>query len=443
MPIRPTSPCASPERAASKGSARYDGADLDVLGSARRGLVGALAVIDCDVEEIIERHSHGIILGAVRDVRRRSRRRRRARLRPRPLRQPQPSLSGIDCRMSADSRRAVFNLHPDAHRIASDAEAIRVAQTLAAEFAVEAADRDRTRRLPAAELDRFSGSGLWGITVPKAYGGAGVSLRDPGRGDRHHLGRRPLDRPDPAEPSGGARRDPGHRQAKSRSGSGSAACSQGYRLGNAFSEKPTASTSAPSRPRLAPRRATVLSSTARSSTPPGALFAHFIHIGARRRGGPRASRHRGARTRRASPSSTTGRASASARRRAAMCDRQCPRRARGRDPGLSRAASRPSSNGCVSQIIQAAVDARHRARRDRRDDPLRARPSRGPGSTAARSTRTRTSSRSAQIGDLEVKLHAAEALLEHRRPGHRRHPRRPERRRAAPRRPSRSPKPRC
>ena len=62
-----------------------------------------------------------------------------------------------------------------AHVIASDAEAIAVAKSLAAEFAAGAAERDRDRRLPAAELDRFSQSGLWAITVPKTYGGAGVS----------------------------------------------------------------------------------------------------------------------------------------------------------------------------------------------------------------------------------------------------------------------------
>ena len=69
-----------------------------------------------------------------------------------------------------------FELNPNAHRIASDQEALAVARELAAEFAREAAKRDRERRLPAKELDRFSGSGLWGITVPKAYGGAGVSF---------------------------------------------------------------------------------------------------------------------------------------------------------------------------------------------------------------------------------------------------------------------------
>lgn len=62
-----------------------------------------------------------------------------------------------------------------AHIIRSDAEAISVARALAQRFAVEAAVRDRERRLPLAELDEFSASGLWGITIPRAYGGAGVS----------------------------------------------------------------------------------------------------------------------------------------------------------------------------------------------------------------------------------------------------------------------------
>ena len=52
-----------------KGTARYEGADWVTMGSGASGLAGALAVIDCQVEEIIERHGHGIVLGAVRDVR--------------------------------------------------------------------------------------------------------------------------------------------------------------------------------------------------------------------------------------------------------------------------------------------------------------------------------------------------------------------------------------
>lgn len=62
-----------------------------------------------------------------------------------------------------------------AHRIADDAEAIAAAKALAREFAAGAAARDRERRLPLEEIERFSQSGLWAITVPKDYGGAGVS----------------------------------------------------------------------------------------------------------------------------------------------------------------------------------------------------------------------------------------------------------------------------
>ena len=62
-----------------------------------------------------------------------------------------------------------------AHIIRDDAEAIRVAHRLAEGFAREASIRDRERRLPVKELDQFSQSGLWGITVPKAFGGAEVS----------------------------------------------------------------------------------------------------------------------------------------------------------------------------------------------------------------------------------------------------------------------------
>lgn len=62
-----------------------------------------------------------------------------------------------------------------AHRIADDAEALTVARQLAEEFAVGAAERDRNRTLPIAELDRYSQSGLWSITVPRDYGGADVS----------------------------------------------------------------------------------------------------------------------------------------------------------------------------------------------------------------------------------------------------------------------------
>jgi SfnB family sulfur acquisition oxidoreductase len=64
-----------------------------------------------------------------------------------------------------------------AHRIKDDAEAIAVAKQLAVQFGQEAALRDAERRLPIDELNAFSQSGLWGITIPKQYGGAEVSYR--------------------------------------------------------------------------------------------------------------------------------------------------------------------------------------------------------------------------------------------------------------------------
>ncbi|MCY1400156.1 Dibenzothiophene desulfurization enzyme C [compost metagenome] len=59
--------------------------------------------------------------------------------------------------------------------IESDAHALTVASELAAILRNDSALRDRERRLPHAELALFSRSGLWGISVPKAFGGAGVS----------------------------------------------------------------------------------------------------------------------------------------------------------------------------------------------------------------------------------------------------------------------------
>ncbi len=64
-----------------------------------------------------------------------------------------------------------------AHRIKDDAEAIQVAKQLAEKFAKEASVRDTERLLPIEELNAFSQSGLWAITIPRQYGGADVSFR--------------------------------------------------------------------------------------------------------------------------------------------------------------------------------------------------------------------------------------------------------------------------
>ncbi|MCC2268884.1 SfnB family sulfur acquisition oxidoreductase [Streptomyces sp. CT1-17] len=61
-----------------------------------------------------------------------------------------------------------------AHVIADDAEALAVATALADEFRPGASARDSERRLPRAELDRLSASGLLAVTVPADHGGADV-----------------------------------------------------------------------------------------------------------------------------------------------------------------------------------------------------------------------------------------------------------------------------
>lgn len=59
--------------------------------------------------------------------------------------------------------------------IINDLDALAVARRLAEQFAVDAAARDRDRRLPWEELDAFVASGLWAMTVPREYGGPAVS----------------------------------------------------------------------------------------------------------------------------------------------------------------------------------------------------------------------------------------------------------------------------
>ena len=62
-----------------------------------------------------------------------------------------------------------------AHVIKTDAEAIAVAEKLAAEFRKGDALRDRERQWPVQELDAFSQSGLWSLNVPKEFGGPELS----------------------------------------------------------------------------------------------------------------------------------------------------------------------------------------------------------------------------------------------------------------------------
>jgi SfnB family sulfur acquisition oxidoreductase len=64
-----------------------------------------------------------------------------------------------------------------AHIIKTEQEAVDAARALATRFRETAGERDRDRRLPWAELDESLATGLWGITIPREYGGPFVRQR--------------------------------------------------------------------------------------------------------------------------------------------------------------------------------------------------------------------------------------------------------------------------
>jgi len=51
-----------------KGVERFTGAEWTTRASGVPLLVGALAAIDCEVEDVVERHSHAIVIGRVLDI---------------------------------------------------------------------------------------------------------------------------------------------------------------------------------------------------------------------------------------------------------------------------------------------------------------------------------------------------------------------------------------
>ena len=299
-----------------------------------------------------------------------------------------------------------FNLAPDAHVIASDNEAIATARRLAAEFAVGAAERDRIRRLPVAELDAFSGSGLWGITIPKRYGGAGVSLAtlaeviatisaaDPSLGQmpQNHLAALDVIRVT---------------ASAEQKALWFGRVLKGYRLGNAFSEAKSRHVGAFETTLRRDGERFVVNGEKFYAT--GALFAHFIHIGAVDESG---NVHL-AIVPRDAPGPTIIDSWSSFGQRTTASGNVLVQDVRLGPEGVIPAylgAGRPSSNGSVSQIIQAAVDAGiARAAIADTIDFVR--------------TRTRPWIDSGQVhgyediftihqvGDLQIRLHAAEALL--------------------------------
>jgi SfnB family sulfur acquisition oxidoreductase len=300
-----------------------------------------------------------------------------------------------------------FELKPNAHRIASDSEALAVARELAAEFAQEAAQRDRERRLPAKELDRFSGSGLWGITVPKAYGGAGVSFAtlaeviaiisaaDPSLGQlpQNHLAALDAIRVTASE-------------EQKLLWFGRAL--QGYRLGNAFSEAKSKHVGAFETTVRRDGASFVVNGEKFYAT--GALFAHFIHIGAVDENG---NVHL-AIAPRAAPGLTIIDNWSSFGQRTTASGNVLINNVRVGPEAVIPAylgGVRPSSNGSVSQIIQAAVDAG--IARGAIEETIRfVRSHARPWIDSRQEHGYEDVFTIAQIGDLEVKLHAAEAVLE-------------------------------
>ena len=83
------------------------------------------------------------------------------------------ALAALD--LDADEFRAPPLRSPAARRIKDDSEALAVAEDVSGELARRAVERDRERILPYEEMELVSDAGLLAITVPKAYGGPGVS----------------------------------------------------------------------------------------------------------------------------------------------------------------------------------------------------------------------------------------------------------------------------
>ncbi|WP_448148163.1 SfnB family sulfur acquisition oxidoreductase [Labrys miyagiensis] len=300
-----------------------------------------------------------------------------------------------------------FDLTPQAHVIRSDAEAIEVAKGLAAEFAVEAGLRDRERHLPAAELDRFSKSGLWGITIPKAYGGAGVSwvtlaeviklisAADPSIGQipQNHLAALDAIRVTASE-----------EQKKLWFGR----VLQGYRLGNAFSEARSKHVGAFETTLTPEGDGYRVNGEKFYAT--GALFAHYIHIGAVN---PEGKVHLAIVPRSAAGLSIIDNWSSFGQRTTASGNVKIDNvrvEAEGVIPAYL-GGERPSTNGSVSQIIQAAVDAG--IARGTIEETIRfVRDHVRPWIDSGQEHGYDDVFTISQIGDLEIKLHAAEALLE-------------------------------
>lgn len=294
-----------------------------------------------------------------------------------------------------------------AHVIRDDAEAIRVAHGLAENFAREASIRDHERRLPLKELDEFSHSGLWGINVPREYGGAEVSYvtiaevikivsaADPSIGQipQNHLAVLDIIRLSADED-------------QKRFFFGEAL--RGVRLGNAFAESGSKN-AGDFRTRIA-RGADGFELNGRKFYCSGALLAHLVPVAAVDETGKLflAIVERGA------PgltiiddwSSFGQRTTASGT--VLLENVAIPA---SHVVAAHRAYDQPTANGPVCQIIQAAVDAGI-AKAALADTIHFVRNYTRPWIDSGQDHGYEDVHAIAQVGDLQIRLHAAEALLE-------------------------------
>ncbi|WP_397458600.1 SfnB family sulfur acquisition oxidoreductase [Pseudomonas asplenii] len=293
-----------------------------------------------------------------------------------------------------------------AHVIRSDEEAIAAARQLAARFAVEASVRDRERRLPAAELDEFTATGLWGITVPKAYGGAGVSYvtvaevikiisaADPSLGQipQNHLGVLDI----LAQTATEAQKR--HYFAK---------VLEGYRFGNAFSEAKSKNAGTfDTRIRFDGDEAVINGEKFYCT---GALFAHIVPVvGLDEAGNAQIAfveRHAQGLTIVDNWDGFGQRTTASGN--ALFVDVRVPRSS---VIPAHLAFDRPTANGPISQIIQAAVDTGI-ALGALEETKRHARQAR-PWIDSQQEHGWQDPFSLATIGDLEWRVHGTEAILE-------------------------------
>ncbi len=293
-----------------------------------------------------------------------------------------------------------------AHVIKTDAEAIEIAERLAAEFAKGAALRDREGLLPLDELDAYSQSGLWSINVPKEFGGPEVSYATLAKviaiiasGDsslaqitQNHLAI-----------NGAVDLDGTHEQKKLFFGWSLA----GLRFGNAFSELNSKTVAAFETKIVYDGDDAVINGEKFYTT--GALLSHFVPIVAI---DPEGRALLAFSDRDAPGLTVTNNWSSFGQRTTASGGVKIENV---RVPRLRllhvTAYDRPTVAGPVSQIIQSAIDAG--IARGAIDDTIAfVRTQSRPWIDSGKETSGEDLFTIYAIGDLKIRLHAAEALLE-------------------------------